>query len=269
MRVRFAFVFTLVLGLLLGLSMSSAARSDEIDSTFTFREAFLPPGAPSVAMRTDETAILWNPAGLAMSKAYYVGYSWKGTYFGDARKVGTHFLLTKARGFGIGFMRDDYSEGTKTTTIFTLSPHVWNSFSLGFTGKWKGGFNFDCGTMFRVGDRMMLGLVGRNLRERKDVRRYLEGGIAVTAVPHRLTFFFDVISEESPWRDALAYGGGIYARLEYNIYSGLSYFTDGDGNKTVRASLSLMTGVNIIEGEYSTATNDWHTLSGRFASRSQ
>jgi opacity protein-like surface antigen len=249
--------------------LADAASAKEIDSTFSFREILLPPGVPSVALRTDETAILWNPAGLAMSKAYYVGYSWKGTYLKDDKQAGSHFLLTKARGFGIGFVRDDYSEHVKTTTIFTLSPHVIDSFSLGFTGKWKGGFNFDCGAMLRAGDRVTFGFVGRNLREKKDVRRYLEGGVAITAVPHKLNFFFDVINEESPWRDALAYGGGFTAKLEYSIYIGASYFYDGDGNKIFRTSLSFLSGVNILAGEYSISTDNWRTIGGRFASSSQ
>jgi opacity protein-like surface antigen len=240
-----------------------------IDSAFSYREIFLPPGVQSVALRMDETAMLWNPAGLAMSDVYYIGYSWKGTYLEDERQVASQFLLTKARGFGIGVMRDDYSPHTKTTTLFTLSPHVVNSFAIGFTGKWKGGFNFDCGTMLRIKDRVTLGLVGRNLRERKYVRRYLEGGVAVTAMPQRLTLFFDVIDEDSPWRDALAYGGGFTARLEYSVYVGASYFYDGDGNKILRASLSFMSGVNILAGEYSTATNKWQTVGARLASYSQ
>jgi hypothetical protein len=245
------------------------ACAKPIDATFSYRETFLPPGVQSVAMRTDETAILWNPAGLAMSPIYYIGYSWKGTYLKDDRQVESQFLLTKARGFGMGFVRDDYSPHTKTTTLFTLAPHVVDDFAIGFTGKWKGGFNFDCGAMLRVKDRLTLGVVGRNLRERENIRRYLEGGVAITAVPQRLTLFFDVIDEDSPWRDALAYGGGFTARLEYSVNVGASYFYDGDGNKIFRASLSFMSGINVLAGEYSTATNKWYTVGARLASYSQ
>lgn len=253
----------------LGGSGSAWADGKAVDASYSFREILLPPGTPSVALRTDETAMLWNPAGLAMSKAYYVGYSWKGVYLKDDKQVGAHFLLTKARGFGVGVARDNYSEHVKTTTIFTLAPHVVDNFALGFTGRWKGGFNFDCGAMARAGDRVTFGFVGRNLREKKDVRRYLEGGIAVTAVRHKLSFFFDVINEESPWRDALAYGGGFTARLEYGIYVGASYFYDGDGNKIFRTSLSFLSGINVLSGEYSISTDDWRTIGGRFASYSQ
>ena len=252
-----------------GVSAASGAdQVDQIDSTFAFRETFLPPGVPSVALRDDETSMLWNPAGLAMSPTYYVGYAWKGVYLGDDRKVATHFILTKARGFGLGFMRDNHSEGTRTTSIFTLAPRIGRTLSVGFTGKWRGGFNFDCGLMYRRPEQLSIGVVGRNLRERKAVRRYVEGGIALTAVPHRLTLFFDVIDEDSPWRDALAYGGGFTARLEYGINTTLSCFDDGQGHQTYRASLNFIGGVNVIEGEYSTSSNDWHTLSGRIASRS-
>ncbi|MFZ1947334.1 MAG: hypothetical protein WAW06_07280 [bacterium] len=237
-----------------------------IDSSLSYREAFLPPGVPSVALRYDETAMLWNPAGLALSTAYYLGYAWKGTYLDGKRQVATHFLLVKSKGFGLGFMRDDYSEGTKITSLFTLAPHVTRTSAVGFTGKWKGGFNFDCGAIYRFRDRVSVGVVGRNLRDRPNVRRYIEGGLAVTAVPRRLNVFFDVINEESPWRDALGYGGGLTARLEHGVSTSLSYFTDGSDHGTVRASLSFISGVNLIEGEYSSSSDDWTTLAGRIAS---
>jgi len=245
------------------------ASAKAVDSTFTFRDALLPPGVPSVAMRDDETAILWNPAGLAMSRAYYLGYAWKGTYQRDDRQVSTHFILTKARGFGIGIMRDDSAPGTKITTLFSLAPHVTNSFAVGFTGKWKGGFNFDCGLIYRKEPYLSIGLVGRNLRDKENARRYFEGGLAIAASPRRLNLFFDMINEESPWRDALAYGGGLTAKLEYGITTTLSCFTDGQGHETYRASLSFSGGVNVFEGEYSVTTNHWSTVSGRIANRSQ
>ena len=48
--------------------------------------------------------------------------------------------------------------------------------------RWKGGFNFDCGVMALIGKRISIGLVGRNLRNKDNVRRYYEGGIAVSAL---------------------------------------------------------------------------------------
>ena len=245
------------------------AEAKAVDSTFTFRDALLPPGVPSVAMRDDETAMLWNPAGLAMSRAYLVSYAWKGTYHEDDRQVSTHFLLMKARGFGLGFTRDDTAPGTKVTTLFTLAPHVVSNFALGFTGKWKGGFNFDSGLMYRKEPYFSLGFVARNLRDRKNARRYFEGGVAIAAAPHRLTLFFDVINEESTFRDAFAYGGGLSAKMEYGITLNASCFTDGQHHETYRASLNLSGGVNVIEGEYSVTTNDWSTVSARVASRSE
>jgi hypothetical protein len=263
----------LVLGLSAAAPLAPSARAGDLDSTFNYREAFLPPGVPSVAMRFDETAILWNPAGMALSRTYYMGYAWKGTYREDARQIATQFFLVKARGFGLGFARDDVSPGTRTATLFSLSPRLGDSFAVGFTGKWKGGFNFDVGAMYKYEDRVALGVVARNLRDvretRPDVRRYIEGGVAVTAVPHRLALFADVINEESPWRDQLAYGGGLTARLEYGINATLAYSNDGEGNETYRGSLNFIGGSNIIEGEYSSSTSGYHTLAGRTASRSQ
>jgi hypothetical protein len=237
-----------------------------VDSSLSYRDTFLPPGPPSVAMRTDETAMLWNPAGLAMSDAYFVGYAWKGTYLENDRQVVTHFLGTKSRGFGFGLTWDDLTRKNRLASLFTLAPKVTNHVAIGFTGKWRAGFNFDCGLMVRAAsNRVSVGFVARNLRETKNVRRYIEEGVAVTPIRHRLTVSFDVINEESDPRDALAYGGGIYARLQYGIDAGVSYFTDGQGHDTIRASLSLMSGVNIIEGEYSSSGDHWTTLSGRLA----
>jgi hypothetical protein len=239
-----------------------------LDSSFTFREAFLPPGVPSVALRDDETALLWNPAGIAMSDVYYIGYAWKGTYFEDKRQVATHFFLTKASGFAIGLSRDDYSEGVKNTTYFAVAPKISRSLAVGFTGKWKGAFNFDCGTLLRLGKRISVGFVGRNLRSRENVRRYWEGGVGVYALRRRLVLFSDVIVEDSPWREATAYGGGFVLKLQPWASVTTSYFTDGQDNEILRATLELVLPRRIIEGEYSTASNDWQTLSGRISTHS-
>jgi hypothetical protein len=247
--------------------LAPLAHAAEIDSSLTFRDAFLPPGTPSVAMRSDETSVLWNPAGLGMSDTYYLGFAWKATYLGDDRKVTTHYFLTKAKGFGIGLMRDDYSEGVRNTTIFSLGPRVSNKFALGFTGKWKGGFNFDAGAIARLGSRASVGIVGRNLRDKDDVRRYYEAGIGLTVVRGRMSAFFDAIQEDSPWREATAYGGGILLYLEHGISVSSSYFDDGEGNGTIRASIRFLMSSRIIEGEYSQTSDDWETLSARIATK--
>jgi hypothetical protein len=244
----------------------------DLDSTFAtsfvYREAFLPPGMPSVALRTDETAILWNPAGMAMSDAYHLGYAWKGTYCGDDKVVSTHFFLTKARGFGFGFMKDDYSEGTQTATLFSLAPRVHRNLGLGFTGKWKGGFNFDAGAILALGKNVIIAGVAKNIRDREDARKYYEGGIAVFALPERLTLFFDFIDEDSRWRNESAYGGGIVARLQRSVAMSASYFVDESDNQIWRGSLRVLLPREIVEGEYSAFSNDWQTVSARIASRS-
>jgi hypothetical protein len=252
---------------LLGVAASDS-HAAALDSSFVFREVMLPPGVPSVALKDDETALLWNPAGIAMSDVYYIGYAWKGTYIDDERQSATHFFLTKARGFGIGLSRDDLSEGVKNTTYFSVAPRVTRNFAIGFTGKWKGGFNFDCGTVMRIAKRISVGFVGRNLREKKNVRRYWETGVALYAVRGRLLLFSDVIVEDSPWRDATAYGGGFILQLQDWSTVTTSYFTDGEDNQTLRTSLQLVLPRRIIEGEYSTASDDWQTLSGRLSTHS-
>jgi hypothetical protein len=246
---------------------SAASGSDPFLSTLAFRDAFLPPGTPSVALHADEVAMLWNPAGIAMSDVYFLGYSWKGTYFSGDLKVQSHYILTKARGFAIGVMRDNYSKGVKTTTLFSLAPPITNKFSLGWTGKWRGGFNFDAGAMLVLGNHVSFGFVGRNIRYLKNVRRYWESGIGLHVVPGRLTCHFDVVVEDSPWRTETALGGGFNANLDHGITVTASYFTDGEGHGVTRAGLRLSMPGNTFEGEYGQYTNDYQSLGVRLASR--
>lgn len=254
-----------------------AAMADEADpppppaaliSSIAYRDAFLPPGVPSVALRDDETGMLWNPACMAMSRTFHLGYSWKGTYLDDDRKVSNHFFLTKAKGFALGTVREYIGAEKNTGYLFSVFPQVTPRFALGWTGKWKGGFNFDCGAIALIGKRISVGVVGRNLRNKDNVRRYYEGGIAVSVIPRRLGLFFDVIDEDSPWRDETAYGGGFEATLEYGIQMTLSYFNDGERHETVRAGLTLMFPKQAVTGEYTQSTDEWTTLSGRIATHS-
>ena len=212
--------------------------------------------------------MLWNPAGMAMSATYNMGYAWKGTYYGDDKVVSTHFFLTKARGFGIGVVKDDYSEGTRTMTLFSLAPRVHRSLGLGFTGKWKGGFNFDAGASLALGRRAILAAVAKDIRNRDDARKYYEAGIAIFAVPEKLTLFFDFIDEDSRWRDESVYGGGIVARLQRSISMSASYFVDESDTYIWRGSLRVIFPSQILDAEYSVFSNDWETLSARFATRS-
>ena len=143
-------------------------------------------GAASMALSNDANALFWNPAGIAMSGVYFLGYSWKGTYYDDDIRIQSHYALTKARGFGIGLMRDDYAKGVKTTTLCSLAPPITDKFTLGWTGKWRGGFNFDVGVMAILGNHVSFGFVGRNVRYKPNVRRYWESGLALHAVPGKL-----------------------------------------------------------------------------------
>ena len=264
-----------VLGLASGLWVFALGATDALasldslgtalDSSFTFREVCLPPGVPSVALRSDETAVLWNPAGLAMSKTYYVGYAWKGTYLEDARQVAVHFLMIKSRGFGLAFSRDDVSDGVKNTVYVALARSFPGRIATGVTAKWKGAFNYDCGAVARLGKRMSVGLVGRNLRNRSKSRRYWEGGVGIYAVRKRLLVFSDVVAEDSPWRKATADGGGLVLHLADWATVTTAYFTDGEDNNTFRTTLQIGLPRRVIEGEYSKASDDWQTLSARLS----
>jgi len=240
---------------------------DPVLSTLTFRDAFLPPGTPSVALHADETAMFWNPAGIAMSGVYYLGYAWKGTYYDDDVQIQSHYALTKARGFGIGIMRDDFSEGVKTTTLFSIAPPITDKFSLGWTGKWKGGFNFDVGAMAVLGRHLSFGFVGRNVRYKPNVRRYWESGLALYAVPGRFNCHFDVIVEDSPWRAETAFGGGFNLNLEQGVSVSASYFTDGEGHGIARIGLRISLPGNTLEGEYTQYQNEYQTMGVRIAAR--
>ena len=258
--------------MLLGFAFLIAGKLEAeetwIDSTFASREIQLPPGVPSITLRTDETAMLWNPAGIAMSNTYFLGYAWKGTYGGDDLKVISQFFLAKSKGFGLGIMHDSHSRGKKNTYLVTIAPPVSGNFALGFTGKWGGGFNFDCGAMATLRRHLILALVGRNLRSKTDARRYLEAGVALTIHRSRLTFFFDFINEDSKWQKASTYGGGLVARLTRTVAASISYFVDSNDVGAVRTTLRIYLSPNSVDGEYSVFSDDWSVIGGRIASHS-
>ena len=245
-----------------------AGASVDLDSTLAYRDAFLPPGVPSVAVRTDETAMLWNPAGLAFSGAYFLGYAWKGSYYKQHLEASTHFFLTKAGGFGMGFTRDNYSKGTQSQFLISLAPNISNSFSLGVTGKWKGAFNLDAGAWLRFGTMGTLAFVWRDLRETDRDRKTYEGGLAIFPT-RRVTLHFDVIVEDNSWRTGTTLGGGLYASVSRSFHVGGSYFRDGDGNNIMRATLALQMPGNVAEGDFSRSSDDFQTYGIRMTSFSQ
>jgi hypothetical protein len=100
------------------------------------------------------------------------------------------------------------------------------------------------------------------------VRRYWESGLALHAVPGRLTFHFDVIVEDSPWRAETGLGGGFLANLKGGISISASYFTDGEGHGITRGGLRLMMPSNVVEGEYTEYTNNYQSLGFRLTTRS-
>ncbi len=250
-----------------GTQVSTASAS--FGSSSCFRDLYLPPGPPSVALQIDENAILWNPSAIGLSSRYYIGYAWKGIYFEGKKEVTNHFFLTRSRGFGFGFMHDSHSVGVKTTTLLAISPPVSSRFSLGFTGKWRGGFNFDCGVSVVPTDEIRIAIVGRNLREDSPSPRYIEGGIAAGAISNKLTLFFDTIFEESESRKKTIYGCGILANWGHGFITSFSFFQDQADLTTIRAAIRLHQGPNIIEGEYWKASDRWSSLSARISYESQ
>jgi opacity protein-like surface antigen len=236
------------------------------EESFAFREAFLPPGVPSVALRNDETSMLWNPAGIGFQKTYYVGYSWKGTYHEKQRYVSSHFFLSKGNSFAFGYANDDYKESNRSRFLATLAPSWSRFFSVGVTGKWNGGFNYDLGAIIMPVRRMSIGLVARDVRDTPEARHYYEGGLGIAAVPSKFIVFFDVIYEDSKWRKATAWGGGFLSRPWQWFEISMSYFDDGTGRGVYRATAGLPLS-RIIQSEYAQTTDDWNTRSIRLSTR--
>ena len=257
-------ISVLTLVILLAAVVQTWASVD-LDSTLAYRDAFLPPGIPSVAVRTDETAMLWNPAGLAFSGTYFLGYAWKGSYYKQHQEISTHFFLTKAGGFGIGYTRDNYSRGTKNQYLISLAPNISNSFSVGVTNKWKGAFTLDAGAWLKFGSMGTLAFVWRDLRDTDRDRKTYEAGLAIFPT-QRITMHFDVIIEDNSWRKGTTLGGGLYAAVNQSFYVGGSYFKDGDGNGIMRAALKLQMPGNVAEGEYSSSSDDYQTYGIRMTS---
>jgi hypothetical protein len=255
--------------LITGFSLSAASPAWAVDSllvsSYAWRDTFLPCGIPSVALRTNETAVLWNPAGIALGNAYSAGYAYTAVYSGEAKQTGTHFVLTNTRGLGFGFTKDNIGEGTRTRMLFTVSPRFSDVFSVGWTGKWRGGFNFDVGTMMRLGRYISLGLVGRDLRDMEDARRYYEAGVAFIVSPSTFGVFYDAVIEDNVYRKATAHGGGFYVGFEKSVFFTATITSDGEGGTYFRFILQLYSPGGLLEGAYMTSSPDFTSLSGRFS----
>ena len=262
-------VWALRLMLISAVLAAAPAAALAVDSTlvesFAWRETFLPCGIPSVALRTNETAMLWNPAGVALGSAFSAGYAYTGVYAGDDKAAGTHFALTNTRGLGFGFTRDNIGEGTKTRMLFTVAPRFSPVFAVGWTGKWRGGFNFDVGTAVRIRNRVSLGFVGRDLRETRQARTYYEAGIALIISPQKLGVFYDAIIEDNEYRNATAHSGGIYVGFEGTVFFVATLTDDGEGHTYFKFNLQLYSPSGLLEGAYMTSNADFKSLSGRFS----
>ncbi len=241
-----------------------AADSSLVES-YAWRETFLPCGIPSVALRTNETAMLWNPAGVAMGSDFSAGYAYTAVYSGDEKAAGTHFVLTNARGLGFGFTKDNIGEGTRTRMLFTVAPRFSRAFAVGWTGKWRGAFNFDVGAVMRIRDKISLGFVGRDLRETRRARTYYEAGIAAILSPSKFGLFYDVIIEDNEYRKATAQGGGLYVGFEGSVFFVGTLTYDGEGHTYLRFNLQLYSPSGLAEGAYMTSSDGFKSLSGRFS----
>ena len=249
----------------LALAAPAYALDSLLVASYAWRDTFLPCGMPSVALRTNETAMLWNPAGVAMGNPFSAGYAYSSVYAGDDRETGTHFVLTNTRGMGFGFTHDNIGDGTKTRMLFTVAPRFSSRFAVGWTGKWRGGFNFDVGAMMRIGNRISLGFVGRDLRDTRDIRRYYETGAALIITPRRFGVFYNAVIEDNDYRRATAHGGGIYVGFEGSVFFMGTLTDDGEGHTYFRFTLQLYSPSGLIEGAYMTSTDDFRSLSGRIS----
>lgn len=259
------------LGLMLAACLLTAvapAPARALDSalvaSYAWRDTFLPCGVPSVALRTNETSILWNPAGVSMGNSYSAGYAYTAVYSGDSKETGTHFILSNTKGLGFGFTRDNIGDGTRTRMLLTVSPRFSDAFALGWTGKWRGAFNFDVGAIMRIRNIISLGFVGRDLRNTREARTYYEAGIALIASPGKFGAFYDTVIEDNIYRKATAHGGGIYLGFESSVFLIGTLTSDGEGHTYFRFTLQLYSPSGLLEGAYMTSP-DFNSLGGRFS----
>jgi hypothetical protein len=243
---------------------TAAALDSTLVASYAWRDTFLPCGIPSVALRTNETSMLWNPAGVAMGNTYSAGYAYTAVYTGDSKETGTHFVLTNTRGLGFGFTRDTIGEGTRTRMLLTVAPRFSNVFALGWTGKWRGAFNFDVGAIMRIREIFSLGFVARDVRNTAQARPYYEAGIALIASPRKFGAFYDAVIEDSEYRKATAHGGGMYLGFERSVFLIGTLTSDGEGHTYFRFTLQLYSPSGLLEGAYMTSP-DFSSLSGRIS----
>ena len=254
-----------VLGIIAAAAPPAMALDSTLVASYAWRDTFLPCGLPSVALRTNETAILWNPAGVALGNPYSAGYAYTAVYAGEDKETGTHYVLTNTRGLGFGFTKDNIGDGTRTRMLLTVAPRFSRTYALGWTGKWRGAFNFDVGAMMRVGDYLSLGFVGRDLRDARDARTYYEAGVALIASPNRFGMFYDAVFEDNEYRKATAHSGGIFVGFEGPVFFIATLTSDGEGHTYSRFILQLYSPSGLLEGGYMTATDDFTSLGGRFS----
>jgi len=241
-----------------------AVDSAFVDS-YAWRDTFLPCGIPSVALRTNETAMLWNPAGVALGSAFSGGYAYTAVYSDEDKASGTHFMLTSTRGLGFGFTKDTIGEGTRTRMLFTVAPRFSQVFAVGWTGKWRGAFNFDVGAVVRIKNKISLGFVGRDLRETQQARTYYEAGVAVIISPSKFGLFYDMVIEDNEYRKATAHSGGIYVGFEGSVFFVGTLTDDGEGHTYFRFNLQLYSPGGLLEGSYMTSNAGFTSLGGRFS----
>jgi hypothetical protein len=79
-----------------------------------------------------------------------VGYAYTAVYSGDNKETGTHFVLTNTSGLGFGFTRDNIGEGTRMRMLLAVAPRFSLTRSMGWNGKWRGGYNYDVGAVMRI-----------------------------------------------------------------------------------------------------------------------
>lgn len=244
---------------------TTLAVDSSLVHSYAWRDTFLPCGIPSVALRTNETAMLWNPAGIAMGSPFSAGYAYTAVHSGEDKASGTHFILTNTRGIGFGLTRDDIGEGTTTRMLFTVAPRFSRVFAVGWTGKWRGDFNFDVGAVMRIKDKISLGFVGRDLRETRQARTYYEAGIALILSPSKFGIFYDTIIEDNEYRKATAHSGGIYVGFEGSVFFVGTLTDDGEGHTYFRFTLQLYSPSGLLEGAYMTSSDDFTSLAGRIS----
>lgn len=195
------------------------------------------PGAGSVAVNDDATALLSNPAAICRSIGGAGYFSWDHTE--DNRfRIGTGILAD--RGFGIGYQYEDPKGPDWVQRGIVGIGGGRSDFTLGVRGTYErrkafdrkdSAWRWDAGMLFRPHTRFSLGALAYDLGESEMLdftfKRGYAIGLATRPLPgswrDHLTLHADVTgAEEGKWKDEAYLRAGLWAEVVRGISAGFA-----------------------------------------------